>query len=110
MQHWVSWAGYPTEVITDRGLHNRGVFARELAAAGVYCASIGLEAPYQLGKVERRGATWKTGAAKVIESRSISGIRAMAAMASEVTYIVNEKNCTGGFSARTWTITTLQCR
>ena len=27
MTHWVSWAGWPTEVKVDRGLHNRGYFA-----------------------------------------------------------------------------------
>ena len=55
MSYWVCWAGYPRQVVADRGLHNRGVFSRELAAAGVYTANIGSEAPYQLGKVERHG-------------------------------------------------------
>ena len=55
LNHWVSWAGYPKELVSDRGLNNRGIFCEELSAAGVYCGSIGLEAPYQLGKVERRG-------------------------------------------------------
>ena len=78
-------------MVTDRGLNNRGVFAKELSAAGVYCASIGLEAPYQLGKVERHGDIWKTIAAKVIENKSIRGARAMATVAGEVTAVVNEK-------------------
>ena len=35
MTHWVSWAGWPTEVKVDRGLHNRGYFARMLGAHGI---------------------------------------------------------------------------
>ena len=68
MQNWVSWAGYPDELVSDRGLNNRGIFVKELSAAGVYCGSIGLEAPYQLGKVERHGDIWKKIAGKVIET------------------------------------------
>ena len=59
MQYWVSWAGYPDELVADRGLNNRGTFVKELAAACVYCGSIGLEAPYQLAKVERHEDMWK---------------------------------------------------
>ena len=61
MQHWVSWAGFPKELVCDRGLNNRGVFAKTLAAAHVYISNVGLEAPYQIGKVERRGGIWKGG-------------------------------------------------
>ncbi len=68
----------------------------------VYCASIGLEAPYQLGKTERHGAIWKTVAAKVVENKAIRGLRAMATVAGEVTAVVNEKNRTGGFSPAQW--------
>ena len=67
MQHWVSWAGYPSEVTCDRGLNNRGIFAKELAAAGVYVGNIGLEAPYQLGKVERHGDMWKKVAGRTVQ-------------------------------------------
>ncbi len=35
MTHWISWAGYPKEVTSDRGLNNRGVFCKEMSAAGV---------------------------------------------------------------------------
>mgnify|MGYP000190793998 FL=1 len=68
MMHWVSWAGFPKEVVSDRGLNNRGIFAKELSAAGVYCGSIGLEAPYQLGKVERHGDIWKKVAGRVVQN------------------------------------------
>ena len=35
MQSWVSWAGWPKHVRVDRGLHNRGHFARMLGAHGL---------------------------------------------------------------------------
>jgi len=37
LTHWINWAGYPKQIVTDRGLNNRGVFIREMNAAGVYC-------------------------------------------------------------------------
>ena len=70
MQHWVSWAGYPKVLVCDRGLNNRGVLAKEMSVAGVYVNMIGLEAPYQIGKVERKGDIWKKVASKVIEGNT----------------------------------------
>ena len=40
-----------------------------MSAAGVYCNSIGLEPPIQLGVVERHGGLWKKVAAKVVQER-----------------------------------------
>ena len=104
MNHWVSWAGYPKELTADRGLNNRGVFCKELSAAGVYCGNIGLEAPYQLGKVERHGSMWKQIAAKVIEEKHVVGFDAMRRMSMEVNAVVNEQNRTGGFSPAQWVL------
>eukprot|EP00973_Karenia_brevis_P008508 1150277-Karenia_brevis.AAC.1 len=70
MQYWISWGGYPKEIVADRGLNNRGIFAKELSAAGVYCSNIGLEAPYQLGITERHGDIWKQVASKVVEAKA----------------------------------------
>jgi hypothetical protein len=28
MTHWISWAGMPKSIISDRGLNNRGIFLR----------------------------------------------------------------------------------
>ena len=39
---WAVWAGYPKEVHADRGLHNRGQFARFLGANGIPISPIGL--------------------------------------------------------------------
>ena len=104
MMTWISWAGYPKELVADRGLNNRGILCKELSAAGVYCGSTGLEAPYQLGIVERHGSMWKKIAAKVIESREVSGLEPMMRMAAEVNSVANEMNRVGGFSPSQWVI------
>ena len=35
MMQWVSWAGWPKQVVVDRGTHNRGYFSRMLGAHGI---------------------------------------------------------------------------
>ena len=42
---WVSWAGWPQTLSCDRGVHNRGVFARTLAQHGSCSASQAWRAP-----------------------------------------------------------------
>ena len=46
---WVRWAGYPKLLSSDRGLHNRGAFAKGLAANGTIMRRAALEAPEQIG-------------------------------------------------------------
>ena len=75
-----------------------------MSAAGVYCGNIGLEAPYQIGTVERHGGIWKKVAGRVIETREVRGIEAMRRMACEVNSVVNEMTRTGGFSPAQWVI------
>ena len=55
MDKWISQFRYPKVLRCDRGLHNRGVFYKNLNVAGVQVTNIGREAPYQIGKVERAG-------------------------------------------------------
>ena len=45
LNSWVKWAGLPTTVTTDRGLHNRGIFARYLAAHSVILRTAQLNRP-----------------------------------------------------------------
>ena len=56
---WSQHYGCPRYLITDRGLHNRGQFARMLSAKDTILLQAALEAPHQIGKVERRGGLWK---------------------------------------------------
>ena len=56
---WVGWAGWPQTLSCDRGVHNRGVFARTLAQHGVLIRQAGVESPEQIGRVERHGGLFK---------------------------------------------------
>ena len=42
---WVGWAGWPQTLSCDRGIHNRGVFARTLARHGVLIRQAGVREP-----------------------------------------------------------------
>ena len=55
MHGWTRWAGWPRLIRCDRGTHNRGIFGSILAKGGVMIRLAGLEAPEQIGRVERRG-------------------------------------------------------
>ena len=73
MTSWVSWAGWPKDLVADRGLHNREYFARMLGAHGICPHNTGLESPEQLGRVERHGKLWKTTAKRVIHGQKLKG-------------------------------------
>ena len=47
---WTSWAGWPRVVAPDRGLHNRGAFAKGLAGNGVYFRQAPLENLEAIGR------------------------------------------------------------
>ena len=67
LKKWVAWAGWPTVVSCDRGLHNRGEFARGFSANGVYIRQAGLENPEAIGRAERHQGTFKEIATHVIK-------------------------------------------
>ena len=56
---WVGWAGWPQTLSCDRGVHNRGVFARAIAQHVVLIRQAGVESPEQIGLVERHGGLFK---------------------------------------------------
>ena len=64
--HWTTWAGWPAFISTDRGLHNRGVFARAMVLNGTYQRSAGLEAHEHLGRTERHGDMLKKVAKRLV--------------------------------------------
>ena len=104
MARWVSWAGYPKRIVLDRGTSTKGVFNSELSKAGVHLSTIGLEAPYQIGRVERRGGVWKDIAEKVIADKRITGMANISRLADEINSIVNSQYRTGGFSPSQWVL------
>ena len=91
-------------MLTDRGVNTKGVFMKEMSAAGVYIGTIATRAPYMLGKFERHGDMWKEIAAPVIEARNTTGICGMQLIAAEVSAILNERNRGGGFSPAQWVL------
>ena len=57
-RRWTCWAGLPTVLRCDRGLHNRGVLAQFCAAHGIQVSHAPLETPEAIGE---SGATrWCT--------------------------------------------------
>ena len=75
-----------------------------MSAAGVYCNSIGLETPKQLGMVERHGGLWKKVAAKVVQEREIKEPRWTKIMSTDVNAVVNGQNRAGGLSPAQWAV------
>ncbi len=75
---------------------------KEMSYTGIKCANIGLEATYQIGKVERHGSMWKTIAAKVIDAKQVRGEQMMMRLTPEINAVVNEMRRNGGFSPAQW--------
>ena len=102
LRHWVSWAGDPRSVVVDRGLHNRGVFARHLAAHGVQIRQIGLEVAEQLGRTERHGGIFKNLFDKVCRDQSVAGEEDVTIALAELSSVKNSNYRRGGYAPQQW--------
>ena len=102
--HWAQWAGYPKEVISDRGLHNRGSFAKSLSARGIQVINVGVEAPEQIGRVERHGGILKSMVLKVASDLGVSGIEEMKAVVAQCVRQKNSMARTQGLSPMQWVL------
>ena len=102
--HWAQWAGYPKEVISDRGLHNRGSFAKSLSARGIQVINVGVEAPEQIGRVERHGGILKSMVLKVASDLGVSGIEEMKAVVAQCVRQKNSMSRKQGFSPTQWVL------
>ena len=65
-KRWLSWAGYLTQVVCDRGLHNHGIFQEYLTAHGVSVH----HAPLGILKPMTRRITGETQASGITEISS----------------------------------------
>ena len=101
---WTSWAGWPKECITDRGLHNRGAFAKGMADHSVYQKMAPLESPEMIGRGERHGGMFKKIFKKMIKAHNIVGKHAMKLAAAEVCNVKNDFVKCGGFSPAQWVL------
>ena len=55
IKRWFSWAGYPTSIVCDRGLQNRGVLSQFMDEHNIQVYHTPLESPEGIGRVERHG-------------------------------------------------------
>ena len=96
MQGWVSWAGWPRIVVTDRGLHNRGAFSKALTDNGVYVRMAALEAPEQIGRGEVHGEIFK----KTLKAPMMSSADESNAMTDNQLHAVPSQNLQASTRAR----------
>lgn len=95
---WVRWAGWPKSIACDRGVHNRGIFAFTAGANGCRTRPAGLEAPKQIGRVERRDDVLKKMAQKAIRETKAIGKPHMDMVTTETINAVNEMSRRGGIA------------
>ena len=82
---WVSWAGMPKQVFTDRG-RQFSPFGDWLQSMGVEFSTSSTEAPWQ--RCERRGAVWKQVFNRVVEDHHVTA-RSQVENIVPVTFVVN---------------------
>ena len=104
LRSWIGWAGHPRSILVDRGTHNRGIFMHELERRGCRFKLAALEAPYQLGKVERQGGVLKGMLKRVINAENISGELEIQMALAECLETKNRQGTVGGFSPSQWVI------
>ena len=86
---WTRWAGWPRVI-------------RCLAKSGVIIRPAGLEAPEQIGRVERRGAMLKKMMSNVIRDTHAPGRESMDMILNECLNADNEMTRHGGFALAQW--------
>ena len=91
----------------DRGVHNRGVFARTLAQHGVLIRQAGVESPEQIGRVERHGGLFKAVLKRMITEHAVRGFDDMKIAIAEAVSTKNNLSRNGGFSPSQWVFGTL---
>ena len=104
---WVGWAGWPQTLSCDRGVHNRGVFARTLAQHGVLIRQAGVESPEQIGRVERHGGLFKAVLKRMITEHAVRGFDDIKIAIAEAVSTKNNLSRNGGFSPSQWVFGTL---
>ncbi|CAE7253985.1 RE2 [Symbiodinium natans] len=103
-RRWITWAGHPKALKCDRGLHNRGVLARYMAAHGVDVTHAPLETPEAIGRVERHGGIIKGMARKVISQTQPRGWLEMQQVLDETCLTKNSLLRQGGYSPAQWVL------
>ena len=103
MLAWVSWAGMPKQVFTDRG-KEFSPFGDWLQSMGVEFSTSSTEAPWQHGRCERRGAVWKQVFNRVVEDHQITGRSQVENIVPIVTSVVNSMVRHNGYHPDQWVL------
>ena len=100
----MSWAGPPREVVSDRGLHNRGEFLKELSLMGCQSTQIGVEIPEQIGRTERHGGLLKAMVIRVIAELQLVGKDAVQHVLTQSVMAKNSMSRVKGVAPSQWVI------
>ena len=103
-EKWSAWAGQPHEVVTDRGLHNRGDFAQGLASRGTVITTIGVESPEMIGRTERHGGLLKAMVVRTIAELKLTGREAVAEAINQCVITKNSMSRVKGFAPVQWVL------
>jgi hypothetical protein len=103
-KRWFSWSGHPVNLMCDRGLHNRGVMSKYMDDHGIQVHHSPLEAPENLGRVERHGAIAKALFRKVSKETQPLGREQVESVLQEVLMVKNNASRVGGFSPSQWVL------
>ena len=104
LRTWCNWAGFPNNILVDRGTHNRGIFMTELERRGCKFRLVALEAPYQLGKIERAGGVLKEMMKRVVVANTIIGEDEVQMCLVECLQTKNVQGTIDGFSPAQWVL------
>ena len=88
----------------DRGLHNRGVLAKYMDEHGIQVHHSPLEAPENIGRVERHGGIAKALFRKVSRETQPLGREQVESVLQEVCTVKNNTSRVGGFSPSQWVL------
>ena len=103
-KRWFSWCGHPVNLMCDRGLHNRGVLAKYMDEHGIQVHHSPLEAPENIGRVERHGGIAKALFRKVSRETQPLGREQVESVLQEVCTVKNNTSRVGGFSPSQWVL------
>ena len=88
----------------DRGLHNRGTFARGVQANGAHIRRAGVETPEQNGRGERHGGILKQTMERIIRYHRVIGKDKMKMAAVATLEVTNADVSKGGPAPAQWVL------
>ena len=103
-KRWISWAGNPTTVQCDRGLHSRGILAQYMSSQRIQVYHAPLETPEAIVRVERHGGVLKGMARKVIAQTPARGEVEIQSVLDELCLTKKSRHRNGGYPPFQWAL------